>query len=187
MSVHQQLVWWKHSRTETQAQLPAVWGEGSGALRQSQPPSGQLQVLREGGQQSSGRSCTGAQSWRGLTRLASMNWGQSEGEVGSRPMAWNLQRARPSPTRLASSHVSFCRTACSPLSFWNTGGRRLKYIINEGVKQYTCEKWQSRTPQVPFYPSTYRIVAYFHGVQIFIIFVVSLQIMTTHQQNFSPL
>ena len=31
MSVHQQLVWWKHSRTETQAQLPAVWG-GGGAV-----------------------------------------------------------------------------------------------------------------------------------------------------------
>ena len=110
----------------------AVAGGGSGALRRSQPPSGQLQVLREGGQQSSGRSCTGAQSWRGLTRLASMNWGQSEGEVGSRPMAWNLQRVRPSPTRLASSHVSFCRTACSPLSFWNTGGGGLKYNYRRG-------------------------------------------------------
>ena len=64
-------------------------GGGSGALRQSQPSSDQFQVLREGGQQSSGRSCTAAQSWRGLTRLASMNWGQSEGEVGSRPMAWH--------------------------------------------------------------------------------------------------
>ena len=157
-----------------------VAGGSSGALHMSQPPP-------PPGQQSSGRSCTGAQSWRGLTRLVSMNWGQSEGEVGSRPMAWNLQRVRPSPTRLASSHVSFCRTACSPLSFWNTGGRGLKYIINEGVKLYTCEKWQSRTPQVPFYPSTYRIVAYFHGVQIFVIFVVSLQIMTTHQQIFSPI
>ena len=48
-------------------------GGGSGWWEQWRPPS-----------------CTGNQNWRGLTRLVSMNLSQSEGEVGSRPMAWNL-------------------------------------------------------------------------------------------------
>ena len=68
MSVHQQLVWWKHSRTETQAQLPAVCGGGSGWWEQWRPTS-EPAPLRPAPGSEGGRA---AEQWEKLHRRSEL-------------------------------------------------------------------------------------------------------------------